>query len=208
MERHEPNPSPHDPVITVEAAPPDGRGAGGWTAPIDPESHPKAECHHQIQFLDLHAQGRLLVVASVVAVYASNLVLLLGVLFSLLLLVFGLLTADRFAISVGLLVVCGAALQSVGNIELMVTWSRLHRPRGAAMVLASIGYVTFLFGTVLFIVREESYGLLLVLLPAAIVMWTLWSYRRVLYDRRTCQTHPEFPASVLAMLREDSRPST
>jgi hypothetical protein len=203
MEHHVPNPSPHDPMITVEAAPPDGSGAAGWTAPTDPEPYPKAECHHQIQFFELHARGRLLTLGSVVAVFASNLVLLLGLLCSLLLLVFGLLTADRFAISVGLLVICGAALQSFGNIELMVTWSRLHRPRDFAMILASIGYVMFLFGGVLFIVREESYGLVLIMLPAAIVMWTLWSYRRVLYDRRTCQAHPEFPPAVLAMLRED-----
>jgi hypothetical protein len=190
-------------VITVEAALPDGHGAAGWTAPTDPEAPPKGECHHQIQFLDLHTRGRFLVLGSIVAVIASNLVLLLSMLLGLLLLGFGLLADDRFAIGVGLLVVCGAALQSAGNIAVMATWSRLHRPRDFAMVTGSIGYVMFLFGTVLFIVREESYGLVLILLPAAIVMWTLWSYRRVLYDRRTCQTHPEFPPPVLAMLRED-----
>lgn len=203
MEHHVPNPSPHDPVITVEAVAPDGTGAAGWTAPTDPEAPPTVDCHHQIQFLDLHTRGRFLVLGSVVAVFASNLVLLLCVLLGLLLLGFGLLAADRFAIIVGLLVVCGAALQSAGNIAVMATWSRLHRPRDFTMVLASIGYVMFLFGTVLFIVREESYGLVLIVLPAAAVMWTLWSYRRVLYDRRTCETHPGFPPPVLAMLRED-----
>jgi hypothetical protein len=208
MEHHAPHPSPRDPVITVEAAPPEGQGAVGWAAPTGPEAQPEVECPHQVKFLDLHTRGRLLVLGSVVAVFASNLVLLMGLLFALLLLVFGLLAADRFAIGVGLLVIVGAALQSAGNIEVMVTWSRLHRPRDVAMILASFGYVMFLFGTVLFIVREESYALIPATLPAAIVMWTLWSYRRVLHDRRSCETHPELPTSVLAMLREDSRLST
>jgi hypothetical protein len=203
MEQDELNPTPVDPVITVEAAPAYGHGAAGWAAPIDPEAEFEPACHHQIRFRDLHARARYLVAGSVAAVFASNLVLFLGVLLGFLMIVFGLLAADRFAVLVGVLVVCGAGLQSIGNIAVMVTWAGMHRPGDTKMALASLGYLMFLFGSILFIVREESYGLVLLLVPSAVVMWTLWSYRRALYDQRTCQIHPEFPPAVLAMLRED-----
>ncbi|MCC3763612.1 hypothetical protein K3N28_11065 [Glycomyces sp. TRM65418] len=204
MDEPTPEPVPRTPVITVEAALPERHTAAGWTAPVgrtDRTAAPEVRCPHQVPFGSLRPRGRLLLVGAVVACSASSLVVVVGVLAGLLLFLFGVLDADHFAAFLGLLLIAGAALQAVGNIALLRTWFRLHRPSDTMIVSGFLGFLASLSGMVLFTLRSEQYGLLVITLPAAVVTWALWSCRRVLYDRRSCQAHPEFPPAVLAMVR-------
>lgn len=198
--------SAHHPVVTVEAAPFAATSAPDWIAPAGPAAPlvvPRAYCPHRYRFRDLRARGRLGVVGAKIAIAVNWFFVFVGIFGGMGVLIGGLTDADRPEAFAGFVMISGAVLLAVGNVALAHALEWLHRPNDVVIVLSSIGFMLFLVGTVLFVLRAEVLGLMLFALPGAFVTGTLWWFRSALYDRRTCHTHPGFSPAIRAMFKQD-----
>ncbi|MEV3935396.1 hypothetical protein AB0K52_05370 [Glycomyces sp. NPDC049804] len=194
-----------DPQVTVEAAP--VVAASGWAA-LAPTGTERHRCLHRVRFADLNAKGRAKRALSAVALWSGGAVTAIGLFFGLICIGAGVQGEVGLLVAAGLTLVCGLVLQAVGAVALAVVWRRLHRPSDPVIGLAAAGFVLLAVSLALFMVLAESgQGFLaLVAVPYAWILWQLVAFRRSLYPRGSCRTHPGLAPAVLALLRDERVP--
>lgn len=203
MEYESPELVRNEPAITVEAASGDAAFASDWTGAVGTPAH---HCPHRLRFQDLNANGRRQARISRLAIASSWMVIGFGLLLGLMLVTTGFTDGDQLAALVGLLLLCGMVLQSLGAVALALTWRRLHRPRNATIGAAAVGLLGVFVAAVLLFLFTELDAALLLTVPPAVVLWQLFQFRARLYDRETCRAYPWHAPAVRAMLEHDPSP--
>ncbi|MFG3341701.1 hypothetical protein [Glycomyces sp. NPDC048151] len=196
-----------DPLITVEAAPPDagedagwirGRRAAEFRAPSRLVVAP-GECPHRVRVRDLQGPTQIAFVLAAVPVFGSALMSLGSLLFGGVMVGMGVDGPDATMIVVGAVMAFLAAVLLFGAVVCVRVWRGLHRPGLAVCVSSTAAPPLILVFVALLAFGGGQPWLMLLVAPPVGPMIVLWYFRAVLHPRETCADYPWLPSDLLRM---------
>jgi hypothetical protein len=194
---------PPEPLITVEPAPSEDRGAD-WAHAQHLGPHPVAppgRCPHRVRVRDLKASSKIVFTLTVPLMCGSALLGFAGLIFGLLMTGAGFAKAEPALFIIGPIIVVASAVFESGFIVCVRVWRGLHKPGRLVCVLNTVAPAMLLMLAAFLKLGGGPAWLFLFGVPPMAVMVVLWYFRAVLYHPGTCGYHPWLPVRIQQLVK-------